>query len=441
MPEATSFSRPHRREHAEAILRAAVAAADPAPLVQRALHGAVELGDDGPIHLVAIGKAAPAMAAAAADALGDRVTRRLIVAPHGTPAPDGALFGAHPAPDEGSRNAGQAVLEMLESTPPDERILVLLSGGASSCIALPLGDITVEDYAECVTRLMHAGADIGELNLVRKQIDALKGGRMALHAAPSPVLALVLSDVVGDPLDVIASGPLTPDVTTCDDALLVLRRHGLIPGCPPSVLALLERCVERGEGESPAAEHPAFEQVRVRVVGGNDVAVEGAAEAAARLGYRVLRAPEPVTGRAREAGATMAREARRLLETEPVPACIVAGGETTVAVGGDGRGGRNQELVLSACLALDGLAGITVGSVGTDGVDGNSPAAGAIADESTLPAAGEKGLDVRSVLERNDSYAWFDATDGLLVTGATGTNVNDVHIALIESHGPAAPRA
>jgi glycerate 2-kinase len=441
MTEATSYDRLQRREHAESILRDAIPAADPAPLVRRALHGAVELADHGPVRIVAIGKAAPGMAAAAAEVLGDRLMDQLVVTPAGTPAPAGTLFGGHPAPDERSVAAGNAVIRTLHRASAGEMLLLLISGGASSCAAVPLGGITIHEYADCVLRLMRAGADIRELNIVRKHLDALKGGRMALHAAPASVLGLVLSDVVGDSLDVIASGPLTPDPTSCDDALHVLRRHGVLSECAGSIRRHLESQRERDGAadpacESPDAEHPAFAAVRVRIIGGNDVAVEGAAAEAARLGYAVRRAPDPVTGLAREAGRTLAREALLLQRAGDFPSCIVAGGETTVAASGDGRGGRNQEIVLAACIELDSASGITVASVGTDGVDGNSDAAGAMGDEASLEEAAAQQLDIRRIRERNDSYSFFAATDGVIATGPTGTNVNDVHIALIAAPAP-----
>jgi glycerate 2-kinase len=427
MTDATSYSAADRRRHADAILRAAIAAADPARLVQRALHGAVELEAAPQVRIIAIGKAAPGMAAAAGEILGERVRDTLVIAPHGTPSPPGTLFGAHPAPDEGSLAAGRAVLERLRGTPDQQTVLVLLSGGASASVAVPLGDISIAEYAECAMKLMRAGADIRDLNIVRKHIDALKGGRMALHAAPAAVLGLVLSDVVGDPVDIIASGPLTPDPTSCDDALHVLRRHGLLDECAPSIRRYLEECAE----PAPAEGHAAFANVRVRVIGGNDVAIEGAASHAETLGYRVRRATDPVTGPAREAGATLAREARLLQRAGDLPVCIIAGGETTVAVAGTGRGGRNQELVLAACIDLDGHDGITVASAGTDGIDGNTEAAGAIADEHTLQLAAQHDVHIRAILDDNDSHAFFTATDCLVVTGPTGTNVNDVHVALI----------
>jgi glycerate 2-kinase len=426
-------SREDRREHAEAILRAAIEAAHPRPLMERALHGAPELAGDAPVHVVAIGKAAPAMFEPAIEKLGSRAARQLIVAPHGTASERPALYGGHPAPDAMSERAGRAVAELLSAAGAGEIVLVMLSGGASSTVALPLGNITIEEYAQCVNALSRAGAEIGELNLVRRHIDALKGGRMAALAAPAAVLGLVLSDVVGDRLEIIGSGPLTPGESTCGDALHVLRRHDLLDECAPSIRQWLEQGADSGSaGETDPADQ--LERVRVRIIGGNDVAMNGAADRAAELGYTVRRAPAPVTGAAREAGVTLAREALHLRHTDALPVCIVAGGETTVAVQGGGRGGRNQELVLAACVALGGTTGTTVGSIGTDGIDGATDAAGAIADEDTLANAAAHGVDAAAALNDNDSYGFFKAVAGLVVTGPTGTNVNDVQIALITTH-------
>jgi glycerate 2-kinase len=420
-----------RRRDAEDIIRAAIAAADPGLLVTRALHGAPEIRHADRIRIVAIGKAALAMSQAAADALAPRVTSALVVtglAARSTRVPPGVrlLHGSHPLPDASSVAAGTAVLQELESCVPGDSVLVLLSGGASSLATLPLPGLAIEEYAACIDQLMRAGADIVELNTVRKHLDRLKGGRMALHANGTPLLSLVLSDVIGDPVDVIASGPLSPDPTTPADACQVLERFGIGMATAPAVWQVLQR-----DEDSPAAGDPAFDSVRVRVTGGNDVALNGAASRATELGYTVVRAPLPVTGPARDAGASLAREALQLQRVERGAVCIVAGGETTVAVTGSGRGGRNQELVLAACIELRSAPGITVASAGTDGIDGGTSAAGAVADENTLSSAALAGTEAADALADNDSHGFFAHAGGLIVTGATGTNVNDVHVALI----------
>lgn len=424
-------ARATRRQHAETILRAAITAADPRPLVRHALETAPELQGDEPVRLVALGKAAPPMAEPAFELLGDRIIQHVIIAPAGTPTERPILFGAHPLPDESSVAAGRVVHDILHTAGPDEVVLVLLSGGGSAIAVQPLEPIAVDEYADCVARLMHAGADIGDLNLLRRHIDGLKGGRMAALAARASVLGLVLSDVVGDPLDTIASGPLSPDSSSAADALRLLRRYSLIEECAESIHHVLTTCVRTGDGETPGPGSAVFERVRVRVVGGNDVAINGAADAARRIGYDVRRATHPVVGPAREAGVGLAREALLLQRDAAQPVCIVAGGETTVLVHGAGQGGRNQEIVLAACIELAGTPGITVGSVGTDGVDGPTDAAGAIADETTLSEAASLGLAAGDALARNDSHTFFRQAGGLVTTGPTGTNVNDVQIALI----------
>lgn len=425
------------REQAEAILRAAIAAAAPGPLVLRALESAAELQQGVPVRLVALGKAAPAMADAAYDMLGDRIVDAVIAAPAGTRSSRPALYGAHPLPDVSSVRAGVAIRESLRSAGAGDLVLVLVSGGASATAVLPLGGITVRDYADCVGRLMRAGADIGALNTVRRHIDGLKGGRMAGLAAPAQVLGIVLSDVVGDPIDVIASGPLSPDPTTPDDALAVLHHYDLLDVCAASIHDVLTRAVRDHALRGPAPDHPLFEKVRVRIAGGNDVAIDGAAESARDLGFEVRRAVAPVIGAASYAGVSMAREARALQADGPLPACIIAGGETTVAVAGPGRGGRNQEIALAACVELAGAPGITIGSIATDGIDGPTDAAGAIADGETLQRAAMLGIDAARALADNDSHGFFSRVGGLIVTGPTGTNVNDVHVALVTA--PALP--
>jgi glycerate 2-kinase len=419
------------RADVEAILRAAIEAAHPAPLVRRALASAPEVGGGGPIRLVALGKAAPIMADEAFELLGDRIVQHVIVAPRGTAGRRPVLHGGHPLPDADSVAAGGAIRDIVTAAAPDDVVLVLLSGGGSAAAVLPLDIIEVDEYAGCIRRLMRAGADIAELNTVRRHIDGLKGGRMAVMAQPATVLGLVLSDVVGDALETIASGPLSPDPTSAGDALRVLRRYGLVEECAESIHHVLTTSIRTGEDETPGPGAPVFERVRVRVIGGNDVAVTGAARAAEGLGYTVHRAVHPVTGAARSAGEALAGEAVALQRAGTLPACIVAGGESTVMVRGGGRGGRNQELVLAACIALDGAPGIALGSAGTDGVDGPTDAAGAVADAGTLGRAAAAGADPDAALRENDSHSFFRAAGGLIVTGPTGTNVNDVHVALV----------
>lgn len=381
----------------ERLLRAAIAAADPAPLVRRALARPdvvkpAVFDRAAAVHIVAIGKAAASMAAAASDALGARdvsVRSGLVIVPHGTAAmvPSlQAIFAAHPIPDATSLAAGTRVAGFLAERVADDVVLLLLSGGASALAVQPAAGVSIDDYAGRIRQLMHDGADIRTVNLERRRIDTLKAGGMARLAAPARVIALVLSDVIGDPLDIIASGPLTPD------------------------------------GE-PAA------NADIIVIGNNDVARHGAAALAGSLDFDVIMIDQPLTGDARAAGGDLARHCmavQRRLDAASRPTCLIAGGETTVTVTGNGRGGRNQELVLAAMLRLDGAPGITIGSVGTDGIDGASPAAGAVVDACATSAD-----HANAALRDNDSFSLLSSAGCTVTTGPTGTNVGDVQIALI----------
>jgi hydroxypyruvate reductase len=416
-----------------AILRAAIAAADPAERVRHALLAAPELKRADRVHVVAIGKAACRMTAAADDVLKARIASRIVIVPFGSTCA-GALHAAHPVPDASSEAAARALVAAVDRTPPGALLLVLLSGGASALATLPATGITIADYGRCVALLQRAGADIGELNAVRKHIDLLKGGRLAVLAAPRTVLGLVLSDVVDDPVDVIASGPLAPDPTTFDQAIAVLSRRGVWHLCANSIRATLLRGAAGLDQETPK-DAAALQHVRLEVIGGNGMARDGAAAAARRLGYRPLIVNPALTGEARAAAAWLAACARRwqtVLAPGEAPLCLVAGGETTVTVRGAGRGGRNQELVLAAALALENTPHIVIGAAATDGIDGNSEAAGAVADAASIAAARERRIDPDARLADNDSYGFFRAAGGLLVTGPTGTNVMDVQIALVQ---------
>lgn len=447
----TELSSPEARgRDAESILLAAIAAAEPAQPVQRALESAPELATAHAVRVIAIGKAAIAMAGAAM-----RVSRRLavggvVVAPRGAAAPVESLdaleilYAAHPAPDASSVNAALAIDTLLQESGADDVIVILVSGGASALVTLPVNGITIDEYAACTIALMKAGADIVELNTVRKHLDRLKGGGMAARSAPARVLCLVLSDVAGDALDVIASGPLSPDPTTRADAERVLRARGIWDGCAESIRSAL-----RDATETPKPGDPVFDRVRVAVVASNGIALDGAARRAVQLGYDVRRVAGPVLGEARLAGERLAHEAKRIRDTLAAghrPVCLLAGGETTVKVRGAGRGGRNQELVLGALLELgpdvtsatasgapDPVSArtITVGSIGTDGIDGPTDAAGAVAGAGALARAAELGIDPRAALDHNDSHGFFDRVGGLLRTGSTGTNVMDVQVFLI----------
>lgn len=424
-----------RAQDARRILTAAIAAADPAPAVRSAvtsLHGIV---DAHRVHVLALGKAAAPMAAAARDALPRPAADTLIIVPHGTAVEASAdahvIHAAHPEPDASSVRAAASAAALLSNAAAGDVVIVLISGGASSLCAAPAADITIEDYAALVRALQHAGADIVELNTVRRHIDTLKGGGMARLAPRARTIGLIVSDVPGNPLHIIASGPLSPGLTTPHDARAVLERYDLWSACPASMRRVLTA--------PDAPKQPdARTQVSVHIIADNGTALTGAAHAAAQLGYDVRIADAPVTGSAREAGARTAHAAMRMaqdLRAGGAPVCLLSGGETTVAVTGAGTGGRNQELALAAALELAEIPGITIASIGTDGVDGPSDAAGAIADGSSVASGAHAGADAALALEHNDSHSFFTAAGGLIRTGPTGTNVMDVQVALIDPPG------
>ena len=424
------------RQDALACLRAAIAAVDPERLVCRHLRApAAAPPGAGAVRVVAIGKAARAMTRGAAKALGGRFAGGVLVLPagDGEDPPEGcrAIAGGHPVPDAGSVAGGRAVLELAEGLGADDHLLCLISGGGSALMTLPPEGLSLSHVQETTGALLRAGATIAELNAVRKHLDRLKGGRLARAAAPARTLGLVLSDVVGDPLDVIASGPLSPDPTTYAEAVEVLRRRGVWRTVPGSVRAYLDRGLRGEVEESPKDGDRCFERVVVRIVGNNELAAEAARGEAEERGYAARLLTTELVGEAREAGRELAAAALAArAQSSGGRGGLVAAGETTVTVTGAGSGGRNQELALGAALALDGSDGLVVASAGTDGIDGPTDAAGAMADGATVRRAAELGADARAALGDNDAYPFFDALGDLIVTGPTGTNVMDVQVAL-----------
>ena len=434
MSDSASGSTP--REDASACLRAAIAAVEPERLVRKQLQIAPEsLPGEGPVRVTAIGKAAAAMTRGAAAALGERFAGGVVVMPPGgdRELPPGcrAIAGGHPVPDAGSVAGGRAVLELAEGLGADELLLCLISGGGSALMTLPPAGLPLADVQAATTALLRAGATIGELNAVRKHLDRLKGGRLARAAAPARTLALVLSDVVGDPLDVIASGPVSPDPTTFADAVGAIRRRGAWDALPATVREQLDRGLRGEAEESPKEADRCFERVEVRIVGNNLLAAEAAVAEAERRGYAARLVTTELTGEAREVGRQLAATAlAERAGSSSGPAGLLAAGETTVTVTGSGSGGRNQELALGAAIALDGSEDILLASAGTDGIDGPTDAAGAFADGATVRRARARGLDPEAALRDNDAYSFFRALGDLILTGPTGTNVMDLQVVL-----------
>ena len=419
------------RDAAHKILDSALAAGDVAPLVRRHLQG---LGSrlahaNTRVRVLGCGKASAVMAAAAADVIGDRPADGFVVVKDGCAVPVGRVEIAeagHPVPDERGLAASARLLELARSAGEQDLVLFLVSGGGSALTPAPEPPITLAEKQEVTRLLLASGATIGELNAVRKHLSRFKGGQLARAAWPATVLTLALSDVIGDPLDVIGSGPTAPDPTTFADACEVLARRGLAGRAPISVTRRLE-AGRRGElEETPKPGDPLFDRVTNVVIGNNALIVDAAVAAASRLGYRPHLATRELQGEAREVARDLVVRARRL---EP-PACLIAGGETTVTVKGSGRGGRCQEFALAAALELQPADRMTILAAGTDGTDGPTDAAGAIVDAESLGRGAGAGADARRALEDNDAYRFLAASGDLIVSGATRTNLLDLYVVL-----------
>jgi len=373
------------------------------------------------------------MATAAARRLGPRVRAGLVVASTPASVPDGfeLIVGGHPIPTAESERAGRRALELAGSLQADERLLVLVSGGASALMAVPADGIALEDKRATTDRLLRAGADIHALNTVRKHLSSIKGGWLAARAGGA-CDALVISDVVGDDPSFIASGPTVADASRFEDALDVLRRFDGEGAYPPAVVARLRNGGTAAAPETPKPGDVRLAQTRTTVIGSRRDAMAGAAAEAAALGYHVSRLDDAVIGEARTTAVAHLRATLARAAGLGRPTCIVSSGETTVHVTGRGRGGRNQEFALAvADLLADAGGAAAVASVGTDGIDGPTDAAGAIADSTTIARAGAAGLIPGRYLSDNNSYAFFEALGDLIHTGPTGTNVGDLQVILL----------
>ena len=411
------------------ILRAAIRAGDVGPLVTRALSS-IDFSRHRRILVVGAGKASGAMAQALEGVLGDRISAGLVVVKDGYTAPTKrikVLEAGHPIPDERGLRAANEILALARSAGAGDLVIVLISGGGSALTPCPVPPITLEEKQVLTRLLLAAGANINELNAVRKHCSLLKGGRLAQAASPAPVLSLILSDVIGDPLDVIASGPTAPDQTTYRDALSILERFGLRSKAPRAIVDHLERGARGEVPETAKADDPIFGRVQNRVIGNNGLVVEAAVREAEALGFRVSFVTSALRGEARE----VAKEFCGLATSATPPACVLAGGETTVTVKGTGMGGRCQEFALAAALAIQGMDDVLVLAAGTDGTDGPTDAAGAIADGNTITKAAPRNLDARASLESNDSYRFFSGLGDLITTGPTNTNLLDLYLLLV----------
>jgi glycerate 2-kinase len=410
-------------------------AASPHHLIDRAVRDS-DVGarlDGRSLRMIAVGKAAPFMAASFARIAGAQVRDGIAIGTHlpiDLPRPLEWIPSSHPLPDQRSVAAGRRALDVARDTRPDETLVVLLSGGASALMAVPAGTLTLEDKRTAVNALLNGGADITQLNTIRKHLSAVKGGRLAAAAA-GPTVCFAISDVVGDDLSVIGSGPTVPDPSTYRDAWNYVERLGVEEQLTPAARHYLRAGLEGKIEETPKPGDPRLERSVTRVIGGRFNAMQGAAESAGSLGYEVITIDEPVVGDARTMGPAVLNVARAMAEGKSRPLAVVASGETTVKVTGKGKGGRNQELALSVVKTLAGESGdVALASIGTDGIDGPTDAAGAYADATKLKRARKLALDPDAYLADNNAYAFFQGLGDLIMTGPSTTNVGDIQVVL-----------
>ncbi len=389
------------------------------------------------VYVIGGGKASGSMAEALETLLGDKITEGLVNVPKGSGHKTKIVKlheASHPIPDDSGVEGVKRMLEIAEKATENDLIICLISGGGSSLMPMPRNGITLADKRKITEDLLKCGASINEINTVRKHISGFKGGWLAKKAYPATVLNIILSDVLGDPLDFIASGPTVPDSTTFSDAIKVLKRYGLWDKAPESVRKVL---IDGEKGlipETPKANDKVFKKVFNVVIGNCRDACIAACEALKAEGLNTLLLTSLLEGEARHVGTVLASIAREVtVSGKPVqkPAAIVAGGETTVTVVGRGKGGRNQEIALAAALKIKGLEGCVVASLSTDGVDGPTDAAGAVADGRTVARAEKAGIKAEDFLAENNSYSFFSKLDDLIFTGPTGTNVNDISVVII----------
>ncbi|MBW2146669.1 MAG: glycerate kinase [Deltaproteobacteria bacterium] len=440
------------REDSRAIFEASIKAVSPCEAVQRHLlredsilllkqaggkDERLNLDQFHRVFIIGGGKASAPMARAVEGVIGHRVAGGAVVVKygHGEPLERTELYEAgHPVPDEAGLAGAQRIMELLADTGEKDLIICLLSGGGSALLPLPVKGVSLEEKQEMTRLLLSCGADIRETNTVRKHISRIKGGQLARAAYPSPVVNLILSDVIGDDLDVIASGPTVPDGSSFADMMAVLEKYGLMDRAPRSIIEHMHRGLAGQVPETPKPEDPVFSSVLNRIVGSNIMALQAAAQEAAARGYRTLILSSGIDGEAREISrmhAAIAREIRATGNPLQPPACVISGGETTVTLTGKGLGGRNMEFALAAAPLIEGIDNVLILSAGTDGTDGPTDAAGAWVDGATVTRARDLGLDHRQNLMDNNSYPFFQALGDLLITGPTRTNVMDIRLILI----------
>jgi len=432
------------RSDAVAIFNGAVTAVDPANAVRRYVHindSAIAVADRSyafhrcrNIYIIGAGKAAVPMAQALESLLGEPLRGGIVVTKYGQARRLGkvhVLEAAHPIPDLAGEDGARQIAAIAQQAVEDDLLFFLVSGGGSALLPYPIDGVTLADKQQVTQLLLRSGATIREMNTLRRHLSQLKGGKLARMAYPAQLVGLIISDVVGDTLEDIASGPSAPDSTCYADCLAIMQKYRLVELLPASVQAILERGIHGEVAETVKADDIAFTRVQNLIIASNRLATEAARSHAVALGYRSEILSNTIEGESREVAKQQAAMLKKVL-TQPrsKPLCFILGGETTVTVRGDGIGGRNQEFALAAAVELAGTPGVVVLSAGTDGIDGPTNAAGAIVDGATVSRGRFHGCEAAQSLARNDAYNFLHATGDLLITGPTQTNVMDLQVIL-----------
>jgi glycerate 2-kinase len=428
------------------IMTTGLNAVDPYLAVTRFLHRendvlfagnqTIDLNKINRIFIIGIGKAAFPMSSAVEEIMGNLVTKGVVVTKKERSKADFPLSpkftvveAGHPLPDQQSIAGAQQVINLLRNASPDDLILCTLSGGGSALMTSPIPGITLDEVQNLTSQLLACGATIDEINTVRKHIDQVKGGGLLAQASSSQWVSLILSDVIGDPIDRIASGPTAPDPSTYEDANHIIERYQLQDQAPASIIAHLNRGIQKHISETLKPGNPIFNQVNNLIIGNNTIAATASMREAEQAGYKTLLLSTSIQGEASQVGLFFGAIAQQIARTNqplPRPACIITGGETTVTLRGKGYGGRNQEVALGAVLPFAGLENILLITLATDGGDGPTDAAGAVVSGETLERALRLGLNPQEFLNRNDSYYFFNPLKDLLKPGSTLTNVGDL---------------
>ncbi len=434
----------NNREIANNIFRSALEAVSPKVIVKecaKEINSSLKQENIRDIVVVGFGKAAYQMAIAIEVIIDvDLIRAGIIVTKYGHAEIQSSdlkkikVFEAgHPIPDENGIKATEKITELLKSAGKETLVLCLISGGGSALLVSPIDGVSLSEKQSITDLLLRAGADIEELNAVRKHLSKVKGGRLAEIAYPAKLKSIIISDVIGDKLDVIASGPTSADSSTFSDALRVIEKYDLFEKAPQSIMNILKSGNDGKIPDTPEADNPIFESIQNIIVGSNQKAVEAAVKEARTIGLETEVLSSSVTGEAREAAKWLADKAKDALSSgDKGKLCFISGGETVVTVTGNGKGGRNTELALGFAMEVEGLKAVTMLSAGTDGTDGPTDAAGAIVDGDTIVKARQAGLDPEEYLHNNDSYNFFREVDSLVIIGPTGTNVMDLQIIIIK---------